>query len=126
MDTSNPEPGDLGGELRRLGENLRQVFTTAWASDDRQRIQRELEAGLTEVAEALKSAADDFRQSDAGRQFEQEVRDLGQRIQSGELESHVRADLMQVLRTINAELDRAAQGMASRPTDRGSDKQGPP
>lgn len=125
MDKTNPEPGDLGRELSRLGENLRQVFTAAWASDDRLRIQREIETGLTEMAEALRSAADEFRQSESGRQLEQEVRDLEQRIQSGELESRVRTDLMEVLRTVNAELDRAAQGMARRTPKGGAGEEGP-
>lgn len=125
MDTSNPEPGDLGSELRMLGENLRQVFTTAWASEDRRRVQSEIEAGLNEMADALRSAADDFRQSDPGRQVEKDLQDLGQRIQSGELESQVRTDLMQVLRTVNAELDQAAEAMKRRTTTGGTGEESP-
>lgn len=125
MDTSNPEPGDLGRELRILGENLRQVFTTAWASEDRRRLQSEIETGLSEMAEAVRSAADDFRQSDAGRQAEKDLQDLGQRIQSGEFESQVRTDLMQVLRNVNAELDRAAEGMKRRSPTGGTGEESP-
>ncbi|HSR47797.1 MAG TPA: hypothetical protein VLL77_07380 [Anaerolineales bacterium] len=114
MDNANPEPGDLEQELRSLGQNLGAVFRAAWESEDRRRIQGEIETGLNEAAAALQSAADEFGRSEAGQQLKQDVRDLGDRIQSGELPSKVREDLLQVLRTVNAELNRAGQEMAGR------------
>lgn len=112
MDTANSEPGDLERELQALGQNLGAVIRAAWENEDRHRIQGEIKAGLTEAAAALQSAADEFGRSEAGRQLKEDMRDLGDRIQSGEVPAKVRADLLQVLRTVNAELNRAEQEMA--------------
>lgn len=111
MNTSKTDPGDLERELRDLGRNLGDVFRTALASEERQRVQSEIATGLSELAAALKSAADDFAQSEAGSRWARDVRDLESRIQSGELETKVRQDLLEMLRSLNAELQRAGQAM---------------
>jgi uncharacterized protein YukE len=113
--TDEPRPGDdLADELRSLGENLRSVFQTAWDSDDRRRFQQELQKGLGELGESLSQAARDFSQSEAGRQVKEDLRDLGERLQSGEVESKVRQDLTQILRKLNEELGRASNSWGGR------------
>jgi hypothetical protein len=114
MDTANPESGDLEEELRTLGDRLGAVIRAAWESEDRLRVQREIETGLAGAAAAIQSAMEDFGRTETGQQLKEDVRDLGDRIQSGELPSKVRDDLLRVLRTVNAELDRAGQEMAGR------------
>ena len=108
-------PGDLGDELRALGDNLRTVFQAAWASDDRQRLQSDLEAGLDELGTSLRSAAKEFGESETGKRLKEEVRDLGQRLHSGEIESKARQDLTDLLRKLNQELGRAVVSWSSRP-----------
>jgi len=76
----NQEPrpsGEFSDELRALGENLRTVFQAAWDSDDRRRLQREIETGMGELADSLSKAAREFSESDTGKQMKDEVRDLG-------------------------------------------------
>jgi hypothetical protein len=113
--TDEPRPtGDLAAELRSLGQNLRSVLQVAWESDDRRRFQREFETGLSELADSLSQAARDFSESETGRRMKDDLRDLGERIQSGEVESKVRQDLTQILRRLNEELGRAADSWSSR------------
>jgi len=114
MSDESHEPGDLASELRNLGENLRGLFASAWDSEDRKRLQQEIEAGVNDLTNSLRSAASDFAESEAGRQLKEDVQDLGERVRSGEVEAKVRQDLTQVLRKINQELGRAAQDWASR------------
>src|SRR3990170_2120472 len=45
MNQETPPTGELSDELRALGENLRSVFQAAWDSDDRRRLQQEIESG---------------------------------------------------------------------------------
>jgi len=114
----NQEPrpsGEFSDELRALGENLRTVFQAAWDSDDRRRLQREIETGMGELADSLSKAAREFSESDTGKQMKDEVRDLGERLQSGEVESKVRQDLTAILRKLNDELGRASSSWSSRP-----------
>ncbi len=114
MNDETHEPGDLAGELRSLGKNLRDLFRSAWDSEDRKRLQEEIEGGVIDLTDSLRSAAQDFSKSETGRQLQEDVRDLGARVRSGEVESKVRQDLTEVLRRVNEELDRAAKDWAGR------------
>jgi hypothetical protein len=115
MNQETPPTGSLSDELRALGENLRGVFQAAWDSEDRRRFQSEFESGLGELANSLSQAARDFSESETGKQMKEDLHDLGQRIQSGEVESKVRQDLTAVLRKLNEELGRASSSWSSRP-----------
>ena len=113
--TDEPRPtGDLAAELRSLGENLRSVFQAAWDSEDRRRFQQEFETGLGDLADSLSRAARDFTESESGKQMKDELRDLGERLQSGEVESRVRQDLTEILRKVNEELGRASESWSGR------------
>ncbi len=121
MSDETHEPGDLAGELRTLGKNLSDLFQSAWDSEDRKRLQEEIEGGVADLTDTLRSAAKDFTQSETGKQLKEDVRDLGERVRSGEVESKVRQDLTDVLRRVNEELDRAAKDWAGRrPQDPGN------
>lgn len=112
----DPQPtGELSDELRALGENLRSVFQAAWDSDDRRRLQQEMETGLGALAESLGQAARDFSESETGKQMKKDAREFGDRVRSGEVESKVRQDLTAILRKMNEELGRAASSWSSRP-----------
>jgi hypothetical protein len=114
--TDEPRPTEgLADELRALGDNLRSVFQAAWDSDDRRRFQQEFETGLGELAATLNRAAHEFSEGETGQQLKEDLRDLGDRIQSGEVESKVRQDLTTVLRKINDELGRASASWSDRP-----------
>ena len=115
MHQETPPTGELSDELRALGENLRSAFQAAWDSDDRRRLQREMEAGIGALAESLSQAARDFAESETGKQMKQEAREFGERVRSGEVESRVRQDLTAILRKMNEELGRATSSWSSRP-----------
>ncbi|HMK09148.1 MAG TPA: hypothetical protein VK449_08985 [Anaerolineales bacterium] len=114
MNPETPPTGPLSDEFRALGENLRKVFQAAWDSEDRRRFQREFESGLGELATSLGQAARDFSASETGKQMKQDLHDLGERMQSGEVESKVREDLTGILRRVNEELGRAAESWKNR------------
>ena len=122
MDDEPREPGDLAGELRTLGKNLRDLFRSAWDSEDRKRLQEEIEGGVADLTDSLRSAAKDFSQSETGRQLQEDVRDLGERVRPGEVESKVRQDLTEVLRRVNEELGRTAKDWVDRPPQEPEDK----
>lgn len=115
MHQETPPTGELSDELRALGENLRSAFQAAWDSDDRRRLQREMEAGIGALAELLGQAARDFAESETGKQMKQDAREFGERVRSGEVESKVRQDLTAILRKMNEELGRATSSWSSRP-----------
>lgn len=115
MNQETPPTGELSDELHALGENLRSVFQAAWDSDDRRRLQQEIESGIGDLADSLGKAARDFAESEAGKQMKRDARQFGERVRTGEVESKVRQDLTAILRKMNEELGRAASSWSGRP-----------
>ena len=115
MNQEPPPTGELSDELRALGENLRSLFQAAWDSDDRRRLQQEMETGIGALAESLGRAARDFAESETGKQMKKDAREFGDRVRSGEVETKVRQDLTAILRKMNEELGRAASSWSGRP-----------
>ena len=103
-DTPTPE-NELADELRNLGQNLKGILQTAWESEERHKLQNEIQAGLAE----LQKTVADFSAGPNGQRLKAEVQDLGERVRSGQVESRLRNDLLAALRTINAELEKAAK-----------------
>jgi hypothetical protein len=103
-DTPTPE-NELADELRNLGYNLKGILQAAWGSEERRKLQNEIQAGLAE----LQKTVADFSASPSGQRLKAEVQDLGERVCSGQVESQLRNDLLAALRTINAELEKAAK-----------------
>ena len=51
---------DIGEQLNELGKNLRETLRTAWESDDRRKLQQEIETGLTNLRELTQSGSQGF------------------------------------------------------------------
>ncbi|MFZ6026698.1 MAG: hypothetical protein ACOYYS_03195 [Chloroflexota bacterium] len=110
----NPEPvGSITDELRALGENIVGALRTALNSEESKKIQKEIEQGLNEAAASVRKAASDFSQSETGQQLKSDLSDLNQRIESGELQAKVRAEVLSALQTANAEIQKAASKFAA-------------
>ncbi|HLC05182.1 MAG TPA: hypothetical protein VJK02_19280 [Anaerolineales bacterium] len=114
MDQQRNSQPDLGDELRNLGANLKQVLEEAWHSEERERLQQEIESGLQDVAETLRGAAADFERSPAGRRLKSEMQDIGEKMRSGALQGEVRLELVDILRKLNDELQAAASRLSDR------------
>jgi len=108
MNERPPLGNDLGEELKNLGKNISSFLHTAWESPERQGAQKGIEEGLAEMIAVLNKAVVDFRQSETGQHFEEDVVDLKRRIDNGEIGSKVRDDIRQVLERINKELEKGS------------------
>ena len=101
--------GDLAAELKELGNNLKDILQTAWESEERKKLQGEIESGLSQLGESLNQAVDEFKESPAGQRMRSDAENLRTRIKTGEMENEIREDLLSVLRTVNAELQKATR-----------------
>jgi len=98
---------NLADEFRSLGENLIKTLRTVWESPERQKLQKEIEDGLAELASTMQKEASNFRQSPSGQQLKSDFEDLRQRVRSGEAEAKAREELIKALKIVNAELKKA-------------------
>lgn len=113
-DQGDPSPSsvpesEVTQEFRRLGDNLQDVLRTAWESPERKKLQSEIKAGLAELEASLNKAATEFRESPTGQRLETEVKNLGERVRTGEVESRLRTDLLSLLRQLNIRLEEASE-----------------
>jgi len=101
--------GDLASEFQELGNNLKNIFVSAWESEQRKNLQKELEEGFSELGDSLKQTAEEIHDSDAGQRVKAEAEDLRDRVRSGEVETKIREDILAVLHKVNSELGKITQ-----------------
>ena len=110
--------GAVSDEWQNLGQNLKDLFQGAWESDERLKLQEDIEAGLTDFARSVNKAVEEFKESPTGQQMKSDVEDFHERVRSGEVEGKAREELAAVLRNINTELEKV-----SKPRDRTSESE---
>jgi hypothetical protein len=123
MSEANPNENkspndDIGDQLNELGKNLRDTLRTAWESDERRKLQQEIEVGLANLGDSLSQAAKEFSNSPTGQNLTQDVKDMHERWQTGEVGTKVRSEITEALRTVNQELQKAYQRNQPPPSDK--------
>ena len=126
MSDSNPNEnktpeGDIGEQLNELGKNLRDALRTAWESDERRKLQQDIEVGLANLRDSLNQAATDFSSSQTGQTLKEDVKDLNERWKTGEVGSKIRTEITDALRTVNQELQKATRKDPPPPADKPQD-----
>jgi hypothetical protein len=121
----NDEPGSEGNltdEFRTLGRNLLNTLHVAWDRPERKNLQQEIENGLSELMDTLKSEAGIVASSPTGQKVKMEAEDLRQRVQTTEVDTAIRSELLKALQTVNAELKKAATRMGGDQAQANSDE----
>jgi hypothetical protein len=115
----NKSPNDnIGEQLNELGKNLRDALQTAWESEERRKLQKEIEEGLANLGASLSQASKDFTNSSTGKTIKEDMEDLHERWRTGEVRSKVRSEIMDALRKVNEELQKATRKNTPPPTDK--------
>lgn len=123
MSTDNPNENktqndNIGDQLNELGKNLRQMLQSAWESEERRKLQQEIEVGLANLGESLSEAARDFSDSPTGQSLKEDMKDIQERWRTGEVQSKAHNDIMDALRKVNTELKKATQKNPPPPDDK--------
>lgn len=106
---TTPPEGEVSAEFRKLGANLRAALKHAWASEERQLLQAELQTGLLTLSSIIKDTTTELTVGPTGQKIKAEVDDLRARAASGELEKQVRTGIVQALHSLNTELEKVTQ-----------------
>ena len=111
--SSQDRNADIAAEFAEFGQNIKKALQSAWASEDRKNLQAEIEKGLREAGEALKTASSDISHSQAAQTLKTEAEDFQKRVKSGELEAKARSELLAILRMANEQLKKVFPGGSS-------------
>lgn len=122
MSENNPNENKSSNEtisdqLNELGKNLRDALQAAWSSEERRKLQQDIEDGMASLGASLSQAAKEFSNSPTGQTIKEDVKDLQQRWQSGEVGSKVHTEVVDTLRKVNDELQKAAKKNPPPPPD---------
>jgi hypothetical protein len=117
----NPEE-NLTEEFRSLGRNLLNTLQATWDRPERKKLQLEIENGLSQLADTLKSEAGNFANSQTGQKISSEAENLRQRAQTVEVDTALRSELLKALQSVNAELAKAASRIAGTQDHTGDDQ----
>lgn len=115
---SDASQGDIASEFRTLGNNITSVLKEAWESEERKKLQMEIEAGLRDFSSSLEQTFTDFKESSTGEQLRSDVEEFRASIKSGKVESEVRSGLLSALRSINEELEKLSKSKSSEVQDK--------
>ncbi len=123
MSENNPNENKSSGEtiseqLNELGKNLRDALHNAWSSEERRKLQQDIEEGMADLGATLSQAAKDFSNTPTGKTITEDVKDLQQRWKNGEVGSKVHSEVVDALRRVNDELQKAAGKTPPPPTDK--------
>ena len=99
---------DVSRELHNLRQNLKEIYQSAWESEERYKLQQDIEAGFEDFASSINRAVDEFKRSPTGQQLKSDVEDFSKRVKEGEVEEKARDELASVLRRINSELEKVS------------------
>ena len=112
--SSAPSPDEnsseeVSAEWQNLGQNLKSVFQDTWESEERRKLQEDIEAGLADFASSINKAVEDFKETPTGQKLKTDVDDFHERVRSGEVEGKAREEVAAVLRSINSELEKVSK-----------------
>jgi vacuolar-type H+-ATPase subunit E/Vma4 len=116
-ETRNPND-NISDQLNELGKNLREALRSAWEREERRKLQKDIEEGLANLGESLSQAAKDFSNSPAGQSLKEDVQDIRERWQSGEMGSKVQSEIVEALRKVNHELQKTVKENPPPPSDK--------
>jgi len=115
----NKSPNDnISEQLNELGKNLREALQSAWESEERRKLQKEIEDGLANLGASLSQAAKDFSSSPTGQSLKEDVKDLQERWRTGEVRSKAHSEIVEALRKVNTELQKATKKSPPPPADK--------
>lgn len=109
MSEEKQEHGNLRDEFRTFGQNLKDMINSAWESEERKKLQAEVEAGMRELGNVFDDLATDFKSGEMGQSIRREVDQFSERVRSGEVESKARQEILKALKLMNNELEKASQ-----------------
>lgn len=104
---------DVSAGFQNLGQNLKEIFQNAWPSEDRQKLQQDIESSLADFAVSINKAVEDYKESPSGQRLKSDVEDFHMRVKSGEVEGKAREELASVLQKINSELEKVSERTGS-------------
>lgn len=104
---------ELMDELNRLGMKFAEAVHTAWESDERKRLEKEVKAGVVSLVNGLERGLRRVSESEHAKEFLNKAEDvadtLGERIRSSQTSHDLAGGLAKGLRVLAEQIDKLAE-----------------
>jgi hypothetical protein len=99
---------DLAAELQSLGRQVAETIQRAWHSEERQRVEKEVRAGVKSFVEEIDKVVREARESQAAARLKEEARETKARVEQSDLSRKARGSFVQGLQWLSEELAKLA------------------
>jgi BMFP domain-containing protein YqiC len=99
---------DIVAELRNLGKQFGDTISTAWQSEERHKVNRQVQEGIQSFAKEVDKAFKNLRESQVAQKAQSEAEEIKSRVESGELKDKTKSGVAGGLRWFSDELAKLA------------------
>lgn len=95
--------------MRELGRQFAQTIQTAWDSEERRNVEREMREGMREFGDEVNKVLREVRESPAAKKVQEEAGDVRTRVESGEITYTVKKSMVDGLNWLSVEMAKLAE-----------------
>ena len=93
-------------ELESLGQRLATAVKSLWESNESRKLRQDLEKGFVELGRQVETAVKSARESEAGKQFSEQVKETMDKARESDLATKLEKGLVSGLQGLNDQLTR--------------------
>ena len=115
------DSANVDDALRNLGQQFARTFQTAWNSEQRLQVQKEIQQGVQHFAQEMEKVFQEAKESPAGQKARQEAAEAKANLEQGEFGQKARTSAVQGLHWLSEELGKLADQFSPTSKDSGGD-----
>jgi hypothetical protein len=105
----------ISSELSKLGKQVADAINTAWASEDRKKLQSDVTVGLQSFGDQVSEAMRRASESEAAKQVRDQTEKVVAQVREGDVTGEVRKGLIAGLEVLNRELGKLVERLETAP-----------
>ena len=113
-----PKTEEILGEINRLGTAIVQAIQTAWASDERKKLEQDLNKGLRTLADTVEEALDKVGKNEQVHEFMDKAEDVaesvGEKVRESKVTGEIKDGLLKGLAALTEQLQKVSKDVAAR------------
>jgi hypothetical protein len=106
MSEEQKPTSDVLDELKLFGQQLGSAVKSVWDSDESRNLRKEISDGLAEAVREMDKAVKTVQESDAAKEFSQQVRGTVDKARESDIADKIEQGLVAGLRDLNTELSK--------------------
>ena len=116
--TASAAEADLLGEINRLGTAIVQAIQTAWQSDERKKLEQDLNKGLRTLADNVEEALEKVGKNEQVHEFLDKAEDVaesvGEKVRDAKVTGEIKEGLLKGLAALTEQLQKVSKDVAAR------------